>query len=179
MIDKDMLRDRILKECDTCLHLYERVPEGGMDYRPTEGQRSTLELLRYLSFCAMSGCRAMAEGSWDSYEGLMKRAAEMGPEDFPAHMARQKEELTAFFDGLDQEALTTQQAKDPLGNEMTLGEALLALPYSWMVAYRMQLFLYAKQAGNADLWTPNCWAGVDWEKPTPKDVPDPEEVGSA
>jgi hypothetical protein len=25
----------------------------------------------------------------------------------------------------------------------------------------MQLFLHAKAAGNADIATPNCWAGVD------------------
>lgn len=34
----------------------------------------------------------------------------------------------------------------------------------------MQLFLYAKQAGNRDIWTPNCWVGVDWEKPVSEAV---------
>jgi hypothetical protein len=29
-----------------------------------------------------------------------------------------------------------------------------------LVAYRMQLFLYAKQAGNADIGPADCWAGV-------------------
>jgi hypothetical protein len=29
------------------------------------------------------------------------------------------------------------------------------------MAYRMQLFLYAKAAGNHAIQTPNCWAGVD------------------
>ena len=39
-----------------------------MDYRPGEGQRTTLELLRYLCFCGIGGARAMADGDWDGYK---------------------------------------------------------------------------------------------------------------
>ncbi len=178
MIGKDTLRDRILEECDFCVHLFGKIPEGGMDYRPTPGQRSTLELLNYLSYCAPAGCHAMADGNWDAYQTLRERAEGMQPADFPAAMERNKQEITEFFEGVTQEQLDTQKASNPLGQEMLLGEALLAMPHNWMVAYRMQLYLYAKQAGNEDIWTPNCWAGMDWEKPVPEEVPDPEEVGS-
>jgi len=40
------------------------------------------------------------------------------------------------------------------------GTAGGALAYGSLVAYRMQLFLQAKAAGNSSLATPNCWAGV-------------------
>ncbi len=165
MIGKNEIRDFILKECDTCLHLYGQIPPGGLDYRPTPDQRSTLELLRYLSFCAIAGARTMAEGGWDTYKELAERAGTMTAEAFPEAMARQKEELTAFFEGLTQEQIETQVATLPLGDKVPLERALVELPQHWMVAYRMQLFLYAKQAGNADLWTPDCWVGVSMERP--------------
>jgi len=29
------------------------------------------------------------------------------------------------------------------------------------------LHLYAKQAGNAEIWTPDCWVGTSMERPAP------------
>jgi hypothetical protein len=46
-----------------------------------------------------------------------------------------------------------------------LGRALLDVPVRWMGGYRMQLFLYARAAGNEEIWTPDCWAGITMEKP--------------
>ena len=37
---------------------------------------------------------------------------------------------------------------------------LLETSLKWMTAYRMQLFLGAKAAGNDEIWTPDNWAGV-------------------
>jgi hypothetical protein len=142
-----------------------------MDYRPTPDQRSTLELLRYLSYCAIGGARAMADGSWDAYREYAQAGAEMGADEFPAAMERQREELRTFFGGLTQEQVETQMATTPVGEEMPLEKALVLLPLHWMVAYRMQLFLYCKQAGNEEIWTPNCWVGSDMEKPTPQEAP--------
>ena len=167
MLAKDTIRDLMLKECDICLHLYEKVPAGTMDYRPTPGQRSTAELLKYLSYCAIGGSRTFQAGDWDPYHQVAQRAESETPEDFPAAMARQKEELTAFFDGLTQDELENTEAQSPLGETMPLEEALVSMPLHWMVAYRMQLFLYAKQAGNDEIWTPNLWGGIDRERPAP------------
>ncbi len=55
----------------------------------------------------------------------------------------------------------------PTGDTATLGNALMMLPLKWMVGYRMQFFLYLKSAGNTEIWTPNCWMGVDFERPVP------------
>ena len=168
MLSKDDVLRMILEECDICLHLYGKVPAGGMDYRPTPGQRSTLELLRYLSHCALGGTRAMAEGNWDGYREGADAAASMTANDFPARMEAQKQALTVYLGDLTQEDVETRTATTPIGQEMRLEEALVQLPLKWMVAYRMQLFLHAKQAGNADIWTADCWAGVDMERPEPQ-----------
>lgn len=170
MIDKDTLLELILEECDICLHLHGAIPDGGMDFRPTPDQRSTLELLRYLSFCALGGTRAMAEGNWDAYRALADDAATMEADAFPDAMARQKEGLRAYFAGLTQEDLDTRIATTPMGVELPLDRALITLPLKWMAAYRMQLFLYAKQAGNTEIWTPDCWAGVSMDRPAPTEA---------
>ncbi len=54
-----------------------------------------------------------------------------------------------------------RQASLSWGEDFSLGRALIQMPYGCLVAHRMQLFLYAKAAGNHALQTPNCWAGVD------------------
>ena len=167
MLGKDDIRDLILKECDICLHLHGQIPAGGLDYRPTPSQRSTLELLRYVSVCAIGGARAMGDGNWGAWPGFAERADALAGADFPAAMERQKEEIHAFFDGLTQEELETRTATTPMGTELTLERALVELPLSWMIGYRMQLFLYAKQAGNEAIWTPDCWVGVSMDRPEP------------
>ncbi len=170
MLTKDDILDAIHKEMDICLHLFGKLPEGSLDYRPTPGQRSTLELLRYISFCGIGGARCMTEGNWDGYGEVAGRAQDMAAEEFPAAMERQRTEIDALFAGLTDDDLVDRTATDPLGNEAKLGRALFDLPLRWLIGYRVQLFLYAKAAGNEDIWTPNCWAGMDWEKPAP--VPD-------
>lgn len=165
MIGKEQIRDMLLKECDICLHLFEKIPADSYDHRPTEGQRTLGELLTYISYCAIGGTRTMATGSWDAYREVAQRAAGQTPEQFPEAMQRQKDELTSFFDDITQEQLDTQEAESPLGEKMPLDVAITTMPLHWMVAYRMQLFLYIKQAGNEEIWTPNCWGGIDMERP--------------
>jgi hypothetical protein len=43
---------------------------------------------------------------------------------------------------------------------MGLGEALIELVLKTATAYRMQLFLYAKASGSAQLTSSDCWQGV-------------------
>lgn len=167
MLGKDDTLELILNECDIVLHLYGKIPAGGMDYRPTPEQRSTLELLRYLSYCAIGGARAMADGNWEAYPAYAEAGAGLDADDFPAAMERQKAELRSFFAGLTQEQVETQIATTPMGTEMPLEKALVVMSLHWLVGYRMQLFLYAKQAGNKDIWTPDCWVGVDVQRPAP------------
>lgn len=168
MIGKDDILELLHKEIDICVHLFGKLPEGGLDFRPTPEQRSTRELLRYLSHCAIGGTRALVEGGWDGYREEAEQAAKLRVEEFPKAMEQQRQRLSDYFGKLTQEQLDTRTATTPIGEQLPLDQALVRMPVAWMTAYRMQLFLYAKQAGNTELWTPNCWAGIDMERPAPQ-----------
>lgn len=161
MARKDELLALMLRECDIAIHLHGKVPAGGMDFRFTPPQRSTAELLRYLSFIGLGACRSMLAGNWNAYCELEAAAAQLEPAGFPAAMERQKEGLRAFFAELTDEDLATRTFTQPWGEVQPLGQAITGLAYACLVAYRMQLFLHAKASGNASIGTTNCWGGAD------------------
>jgi hypothetical protein len=163
ILTKDDLLDALMKECDVCIHLHGKIPDGGLEYRPSEAQWSTLELLRYISFCGIGFARAMIESDWDPYEKMEEEASVLDPEDFPAAMESQKRRIQDLLGALTDREIAEREALLPWGETMSLGRALLSLPLRCLSGYRMQLFLYAKAAGNADLVTRNCWHGVDVE----------------
>jgi len=161
MITKDQLLSAMQRECDICTHLHAKIPEGGMEFRLTPPQRSTLELLQYLSYVGTGFTSAVIDATWDPYTELAKTAESLQPEDFPAAMEKQKQDLTDLFAKVSDEDLQTREFTQPWGHTQKLGHAIQELAYASLVAYRMQLFLHAKAAGNSEIATPNCWAGVD------------------
>ncbi len=160
-MSKDDLLAAMLRECDLCIHLHGKVPEGGMEFRFTPSQRSTAELLRYLSFIGVAAVKCFSEGSWDAYGPMRKKAEGLAPEEFPAAMKKQKAALKRLFGKLTEADLRKRKFEMPWGGTMTLGPAIVALGLSSLTAYRMQLFLHAKAAGNASIGTSNCWGGFD------------------
>lgn len=161
MISKDDLLSLMLRECDICVHLHKKLPAGSMDFRFTPPQRSTRELLQYLSFIGIGATRSMIAGNWDAYTEAAKAAESLDPADFPAAMERQKAALRALFAETSEQDLREKPFNLPWDQVMPLAKAILTLPYASLVAYRMQLFLHAKAAGNASIGTANCWAGID------------------
>lgn len=160
MITKDELLRSMLRECDICAHLFTKVPPGSMDFRFTPAQRSTLELLRYVSFVGIGATRSILANDWAPYQAASKEAATLAASDIPAALERQKTALAELFAGLTEKDLD-RTVKQPWGDTMRVGHAILTLPYASLVAYRMQLFLHAKSAGNASIGTANCWGGRD------------------
>ncbi|MFM8980590.1 MAG: DinB family protein [Planctomycetia bacterium] len=142
-------------------HLAARLPPGALDWRPTPGQRSTLELLRYLTSAASVPCLAMVRGHWDDAEALEQQAAAVTPATFDAAMDRQRALIADTLAPLGERDFLERDARLPWGTPVKLGEALVRTVLYVYVAYRMQLFLYAKQSGNAGLGPHDCWAGVD------------------
>ena len=165
MLGKQDVLDSILREIEIVKHLATKVPDGGHDYRPSENQRSTLELLQYLSFCALGGAYSAVDGSYDRYQELAKESESVTAEGFAAAMDSQAARLVSFFSEISDESFDKGEGSHPLDGKMPLGFALVEVPLKWMVAYRMQLFLHCKAAGNDTIWSPNCWGGVDMERP--------------
>ena len=168
MLDKNQMLDSLIREGRIAKHLLGKLPEGAQNYRPTPGQRSALELARYIAMCGIGGARAMYDMHWEGYKDWVAKTSDLTFEELPAAIDAQAEALREFFDGLTEEEFATKMVKLPTGEEMTLACALLEVSVKWMTAYRMQLFLYCKQAGNEDIWTPNCWGGVDMKRPAPQ-----------
>jgi hypothetical protein len=167
MITKEQLAAAMMRECDISQHLYAKLKVLGpaaIDYRPSAGQRSTLELLRYLSICGSAPVRCMAERNWKLWGEFDARAKAMRAEDFPAAMALQKSELESFFAAASEQMLETQEAPLPAGGTAPLGLAILNGPYKWLAAYKLQLFLYAKASGAQEIGTSNAWAGADFRR---------------
>jgi hypothetical protein len=106
----------------------------------------------------------MVEGKWDAFHENERRSATMKADEFPAAMERQKRELADLFERISEKQFDTQEAALPTGAKVKLGRALLEASLQWMTGYRMQLFLYAKAAGNHEIGTANCWAGMDWPR---------------
>jgi hypothetical protein len=160
VITKDQLAASLTRECDICRHLFTKLGPAAHDYRPSPGQRSTTDLLRYLSYCGIAGVRSMAEKNWKIFAERAERAKEMPAAEFPEAMDRQKREIETFFESVSDQTLGTQEAQVPGGGTLPLGAAIMSGPLKWLTAYKMQLFLYAKATG-ADIGTVNAWAGID------------------
>ncbi len=166
MISKDQIAASMARECDISKHLHTKLTVKSYGYKPTEGQRTTIELLQYLSICGIAGIQSLHQSSWKVFGEYRKRSADLKPEEFPAAMDRQKKEIHDYFASITEHTLESQDAMLPIGGTQALGMAILDLPFKWLAAYKMQLFLYAKATGASEIGTANAWMGIDW-KPAP------------
>ena len=157
MIDKNDLLNAIADEVAIVKNLYTMIPDGGLDYRPTPGQRSIRELLQYLTITLQAPMSLMEDGDFSRNETFREKAQSFDIEDFPAQMDQQLQVLRTELDGMTQEAFEQKPAYLPTGSEKTYEWAFLHIMLPWIAGYKMQLFLYIKQAGNTDIGTPECW----------------------
>lgn len=165
---KDIVLESILHEYELIKHLYEKLPEGQMDFKPRENMRSTLELLRYLSYIGPASVEFFLVGS-DPTKTSEERFAvfrtyssefkEMKAEDFVKRLTEQRDRVHVMIKGFN-EADLVKETLLPWGEKTTMIKALLNNTLKWLTAYRMQLFLYAKTTG-ADISTSNNWRGED------------------
>jgi hypothetical protein len=143
------------------LHLAGKIEPRMLDYRPTPKQRSTLELLRYLSVMGPALVRATQAGGFDPAAWK---------EDLATAEARDLDQTLAAIDAhRDQYATLVAAMSDAdfrtpiemFGNKTTKGAFIVNFVLAAYAAYRLQLFLYLKSCGRAELGTSNLWGGVD------------------
>jgi hypothetical protein len=152
------------QEAKIVKHLATRIPAGQHEYRPTPAQRSTLELLQYLTFSQLASVEYLVTGSWDHYEGLMEAAKAVTPGSFAKAIDKQAAAVAKRLAKVADPAIQRKKVKHWSGTAMTLGEGLIETVLKPATAYRMQLFLYAKSSGAADLTSSDCWMGVAAKK---------------
>ena len=147
------------------LHLTTKVDRGKLDYRPTPKQRSTLELLQYLTIMGPALIRAVKGGSFDveAWTAAEKAAAARDFDATVAALAAQKDEYAALLG--DWTDADFRGDVEMFGTKSSRGNFLVNMVLSGCAAYRTQLFCYLKSCGRDELNTMNLWAGMDAPMP--------------
>jgi hypothetical protein len=142
-------------------HLITKIDRAQLDYRPTPKQRSTIELLRYLT---NMGPMLIAAAKAGAFDGAAWGAADAAAKarDFDqtvAALAAHKDAYAALL--ADWTDADFRAPLEMFGNKTTKGAFIVNMVLGGCAAYRTQLFLYLKACGREELSTPNLWGGVD------------------
>ncbi len=149
------------KEVRILLHLATKIDRARLDYRPTPKQRSTIELLRYLSAMGPNMVRAVRAGGFDraAWTESMQAAETRDLDQTLDVIAAQADEYATLLADLSDE--TFRAEIEMFGRKSTVGFFLVNSVLCGYAAYRTQLFLYLKACGREELNTMNLWGGVD------------------
>ena len=143
------------------LHLAGKVDRATLDYRPTPKQRSTLELLQYLTLMGPELIKAVQAGRFDpaAWTAAEKAAAALDFDETIAALAAQREHYPALLGDMPESDFRGEV--DMFGQTSTRGSFIVNTVLSGCAAYRTQLFLYLKACGREELSTWNLWSGMD------------------
>jgi hypothetical protein len=143
------------------LHLAGMVDRSMLDYRPTPQQRSTIELLQYLTMMGPELIRAIRAGAFDggAWAGAEQSASTLSFNDVLSAIAAQKAGYAEALGDITEAELRREVAL--FGEPASVGSTLVNQVLCGCAAYRTQLFLYLKACGRHELTTLNLWAGVD------------------
>jgi hypothetical protein len=162
VLTKPELLAALQNEVRILLHLATKIGPSMVDYRPTPKQRSTLELLRYLTIMGPSLVQAAKAGAFDgaAWTAAAQEAEKRNYEETVAALAGQSDAYaTLLADMSDADFRAEMTGFD--GNTTSRGAFIVNLVLCGCAAYRTQLFLYLKACGREELNTLNLWAGVD------------------
>ncbi len=143
------------------LHLASKIDRGKLDYRPTPKQRSTLELVQYLTIMGPALLQAAKAGTFDPAKWTAAEHAAAG-RDFGqtvAALGRVTDEYAALLADVSDADLRAEI--DLFGGRTSRGAFIVNQVLCGCAAYRTQLFLYLKACGREELSTMDLWAGVD------------------
>jgi hypothetical protein len=160
-MNKRQLIDSLAHETHVAKHLFSKLPHGqaALDYRPAPGQRSTLELMRYLACSGIGSAASALAGTFEAFMPHAKATEKMTAAELAAALDRQLVALKALIGGIpDADYEGKDLAIPPVVSGKTC-EVLVNTTLKFMTAYRMQLFLYAKAAGAKEIDTWDCWRG--------------------
>ena len=153
-------------EVHILLHLAGKIEPTMLDYRPTPKQRSTIELLKYLTIMGPSLVRAARSGGFDPavWTEAEKAAAARDFNETVAALAQHGDEYARLLGDMSDADFRAEI--DMFGRKTTRGAFIVNLVLGGCAAYRTQLFLYLKACGREELTTMNLWAGVDAQAAT-------------
>ena len=161
VLTKAELVSSLQKEVQILLHLAGKIDRSKIDYRPTPKQRSTLELLKYLSIMGPGLVEAAKRGGFDpAVWTVSQREAEARDFDQTIAAIAAQQDTYAKLIG-DMSDADFRAEIEMFGNRTSRGAFLVNLVLCGYAAYRTQIFCYLKACGCEDLTTANLWRGVD------------------
>lgn len=165
VLTKTELITSLQNEVRILLHLAGKVDRDHLDYRPTPGQRSTLELLRYLTIMgpALVGAAKAGDFNAEAWTAAETTAASLDFDQTLETLAALPALYQTLLGDLSDADLRAEIAI--FGMPSSRGAFIVNQVLCGCAAYRTQLFLYLKACGAAELNTMNLWAGMD--APTP------------
>jgi len=167
VLTKPELIGSLQNEVRILLHLAGKVDRAMLDYRPTPKQRSTLELLQYLSIMGPNLVKAAKVGSFDpqAWTAAEKTAAGRNFDQTLAELASHPQAYATLLGEMSDADFRSEI--EMFGQKTSRGAFIVNLVLCGCAAYRTQLFVYLKACGRQELSTMNLWAGVD---PPPQGV---------
>lgn len=169
VLTKPELLGLLQHEVNILQHLCTKIDTQALDYRPTPKQRSTMELLQYLTVMGPLLTKAALAGGQFDRDAWMARsqtAAALSFADLVKALAAHTDEYTQLLASVPDEAF--RQPIDMFGTKTTVGAYLVSGVLGGCAAYRTQLFCYLKACGREELGTANLWRGVDPPPPAAK-----------
>ena len=165
VLTKSELIGALQHEVRILLHLASKVDRAKLDYRPTPKQRSTIELLKYMTIMGPELVKAAKTGTFDpAIWTVAEKAA--AARDFDQTLAAIGAQTDAYVTLLADVSDADFRAEiKPFGTATTRGQFIVNLVLGGCAAYRTQLFIYLKACGRDELNTMNLWAGVDAPSP--------------
>ncbi len=158
MYTKEEIWNSFAKEFRIIRHLVEKIPGGGYDHKPTEKQRTMLELLQYMGVSGIGTMTSIKNGDTSAFGPLAALSKEITPENFVETINKEEADMKDLFDSFTEDFLNEEITlfAGPSPRKIYILDLLKTI-----TAYKMQLFLYIKAAGNESIGTPNLWAGID------------------
>lgn len=149
------------KEIRILLHLCGKIESAMLDFRPTPKQRTTIDLLRYLTIMGPVLVPSIQKGAFlaEEWGAAQARAEAM---DFAAIVKSLESQAAFYAEAIG--SLTEEELRGEIelfGSKASRGPMLVDLVVCGHAAYRTQLFCYLKLCGREELNTLNLWAGID------------------
>ena len=161
VLTKSELLTALQNESRILMHLIGKIDRSAIDYRPSPKQRSTLELLRYLSFMGPTLVRmASNQATFDTWKAESDAASARDFDQTVAVIAEQKQAYETLLSGVSDETFRAEIDNFD-GSKTSRGVFIIKYVLQGHAAYRTQLFLYLKSCGREELSTRNLWGGVD------------------
>jgi hypothetical protein len=161
VLTREELIGSLQNEVRILRHLVGKIDRAQLDYRPSPKQRSTIELLRYLSVMGPELIGFIRTGVFNPavWQASVDAANSLSFDEIltaiEGHNARYAELLGAYSEE------EFRGEVEMFYRKSSRGSMIVNMVLCGCAAYRAQLFLYLKACGREELGTADLWLGAD------------------